>query len=290
MRSGIPVPLRKSLGDVPILYPRIGGHKLLRGFDNEKYKAKNSYAGQTEFRFPSGGEWRHRFCRAGGSGRPYDEFGEISASQGSRTPAHGTEKQRINVRFDFTYNFRRGKHEIHQIDGGVQMGASKNSFSTTRSLFHPGNFRALKSVIILCTITFVTLGLSACSFARIPDLFRLNKECQEEGYYMGEFEFKMLGFAYLLDKGHYLEANRGIEKLYNQLKNREGLIKVPKFADKNQEMDFYLNLQNPRTGAFMNDSFPYCTFEGPTGNELIHLETSLKNRETVTSQISAEIS
>jgi len=138
------------------------------------------------------------------------------------------------------------------------------------------NLRALKFVITLCTITFVTLGLSACGFARIPDLFRLNKECQEEGYYMAEFEFKMLGFAYLLDKGHYLEANRGVEKLYTQLKNREGLIKVPKFADKNQEMDFYLNLQNPRTGAFMNDSFPYCTFEGPTGNELIHLESLAK--------------
>ena len=38
----------------------------------------------------------------------------------------------------------------------------------------------------------------------IPALFKLNRECQEEGYYMAEFEFKMLGFAYQLDKGRYV--------------------------------------------------------------------------------------
>ena len=83
----------------------------------------------------------------------------------------------------------------------------------------------------------------------------------------------MLGFAYLLGKGRYLEAAAGIRALHKQLKSREGLIKLPRFVNKMQEMEFYLNLQNPRTGAFMDDSFPYCTYDGPTGNVLLHLES-----------------
>ena len=123
----------------------------------------------------------------------------------------------------------------------------------------------------------VIIGIWAHSFSLIPDLFRLNKECQEEGYYMGEFEFKMLGFAYYLDKGQYAKAVSGIRKLHKQLKTREGLTKVPHFNDKRQELEFYLNLQNPRTGAFMmDDTYPYCTYEGPTGNVLLHLEALAK--------------
>lgn len=127
------------------------------------------------------------------------------------------------------------------------------------------------------TSLLVLLGLWGHSFSLIPELFKLNKECQEEGYYMAEFEFKMLGFAYNLDKGHYLKAGSGIRALHKQLKTREGLIKVPIFTDKKQEMDFYLNLQNPRTGAFMDDSNPYCTYDGPTGNVLLHLESLAKD-------------
>jgi hypothetical protein len=86
----------------------------------------------------------------------------------------------------------------------------------------------------------------------------------------------MLGFAYLLDKGRYWEAATGIRALRKQLEFREGLIKVPRFADKHQEIEFYLSLQNPRTGAFMDDSNPYCTYDGPTGNVILHLEALAK--------------
>lgn len=41
-------------------------------------------------------------------------------------------------------------------------------------------------------------------------------------------------------------------------------------------MEFYLNLQNPKTGAFMDDTYPYCTYSGPTGNVLIHLKSLAK--------------
>jgi hypothetical protein len=115
-------------------------------------------------------------------------------------------------------------------------------------------------------------GYFAHSFSRIPGLFRLNKACQEEGYYMGEFEFKMLGLAYYLDKGQLLTAAERIGALHGQLRTRDGLIKVPKFANAEEELGFFLGLQNPRTGAFMDDAYPYMTFEGPTGNVLLHLE------------------
>jgi hypothetical protein len=106
---------------------------------------------------------------------------------------------------------------------------------------------------------------------QISDLFRLNKELQEEGYYMAEFEFKMLGIAYYLDKGHYYTAFARINQLHNQLKTKEGLIEMPEFQNKAEELEFYLNLQNPNTGAFMDESYPYCTYTGPTGNVLLHL-------------------
>jgi hypothetical protein len=107
---------------------------------------------------------------------------------------------------------------------------------------------------------------------QISDLFRLNKELQEEGYYMAEFEFKMLGIAYYLDKGHYYTAFARINQLHNQLKTKEGLIKMPEFQNRAEELEFYLNLQNPDTGAFMNEAYPYCTYTGPTGNVLLHLD------------------
>ncbi|OGS33352.1 MAG: hypothetical protein A2293_08750 [Elusimicrobia bacterium RIFOXYB2_FULL_49_7] len=134
----------------------------------------------------------------------------------------------------------------------------------------------MTTLAITGSTLLVVLSIWVQSFSLIPDLFRLNKECQEEGYYMAEFEFKMLGFAYYLDKGEYVKAITGLRKYHKQLKSRKGLIKLPKFSNKKEEMDFYLNLQNPKTGAFMDDSFPYCTYEGPTGNVLLHLEALAK--------------
>lgn len=130
-----------------------------------------------------------------------------------------------------------------------------------------------KAIAGLALATLVLLaGFASYVSFLIPALFRLNKECQEEGYYMAEFEFKMLGFAYQLDKGRYVEALSGLRRLRDQLRSRSGLIKVPSFADRGDELEFYLALQNPRTGAFMDDAAPYCTWDGPTQNVLSHLE------------------
>lgn len=130
-----------------------------------------------------------------------------------------------------------------------------------------------KAAVALCAAGLLLAGtLATYTSFLVTDLFRLNRECQQEGYYMADFEFKMLGFAYLLDRGRYSEALTGIRRLHRQLKSRSNLVKIPVFRDKEQELEFYLSLQNPRTGAFMDDSFPFCTYEGPTGNVLLHLE------------------
>jgi len=135
-----------------------------------------------------------------------------------------------------------------------------------------------KPIAISVGIILIVVLLSASYMVnrtktQIKELFQMNKALQEQGYYMAEFEFKMLGIAYELDKGHYYTSLKLLDQLHHQLESQEGLIKVPKFADKNEEFQFYLNLQNPKTGAFMDDSYPYCTFTGPTGNVLLHLES-----------------
>jgi hypothetical protein len=106
----------------------------------------------------------------------------------------------------------------------------------------------------------------------IPGLFAMNKQLQEQGYYMAEFEFKMLAIAYFVDRGRYSDAYSMLSKLHAQMKSGYGFLKVPKFANKDEEFEFYLNLQSPQTGAFMDDDYPFCVYTGPTGNVLNHLD------------------
>lgn len=129
---------------------------------------------------------------------------------------------------------------------------------------------SISILLVILIISGTYIGIRTKN--QIKGLFHMNKELQEDGYYMAEFEFKMLGIAYYLDKGHYLTALSRINEYYHQLKARKGLVKVPKFKSKEEEYEFYLQLQNPKTGAFMDDSYPYCTYTGPTGNVLIHLD------------------
>ena len=107
---------------------------------------------------------------------------------------------------------------------------------------------------------------------QVKELFKMNKKLQEEGYYMAEFEFHMLGTAYYLDKGHYFKALKTISDYHNQLSKKEGLIKIPEFRNNREETAFYLNLQNPKTGAFIDDSAPFGTWWPVTENILLHLE------------------
>ncbi len=108
-------------------------------------------------------------------------------------------------------------------------------------------------------------------FELVPQMFQLNQQRQEEGYYMAEFEFKMLGLVYYLDQGQPEVALARGQELYSQLVTTEGLTKVPAFDSVREEYEFYRDRQNPTTGAFMDDTYPLCTYTGPTENVLLHL-------------------
>jgi len=135
-----------------------------------------------------------------------------------------------------------------------------------------------KKRVLVALLIVVLLSLSGAgiyvyrTIKSIPQMFKLNEKCKAEGYYVADFEFKMLGCAYYLDKGQYLTALSRLRQLHYQLAYREGLIKVPEFKDNNEELDFYINLQNPQTGSFMDDGYPVFAYIGSTANVLYHIE------------------
>ncbi|MEN6324940.1 MAG: hypothetical protein ABFD18_01835 [Syntrophomonas sp.] len=123
--------------------------------------------------------------------------------------------------------------------------------------------------VALSLIIFLGLGLGLyvySSIKSVPELFKLNEKLKDEGYYVAEFEFKMLGIVYYLDHGQYFTALSRLNQLHKQMESKEGLIKVPEFQDKKTKLDFYLNLQNSKTGAFMDNSYPIFTYIGCTLN------------------------
>ncbi len=128
------------------------------------------------------------------------------------------------------------------------------------------------SIVIIASLMVSVFFIAFHTKNQVKDLFRLNKELQEENYYMAEFEFKMLGISYLLDKGHYYTAFKKLNEFHSQMKTREGLVKIPEFKTKEEEMEFYLSLQNPKTGAFIDDSYPLNAQHEPTENVLLHLD------------------
>jgi hypothetical protein len=130
----------------------------------------------------------------------------------------------------------------------------------------------ISTALVLFLVIVSGLALKSLLKTQVNDLFRMNRTLQEEGYYMGDFEFKMLGIAYYLDKGQYQKAVSKLTAFHRQLKEKKDLIKMPEFRSKEEEMDFYINLQNPVTGSFMDDSYPYCTFNEITENIIAHLD------------------
>lgn len=123
------------------------------------------------------------------------------------------------------------------------------------------SFFTKKKLILTTLVILLILSISGIVIAnrtknQIKELFKMNKELQEQNYYMADFEFKMLGIAYYLDKGHYYKSLSLLNQLHKQLQSKKNLIKMPKFTSKEDELEFYSNLQNPRTGAFMDDSHP----------------------------------
>ena len=60
------------------------------------------------------------------------------------------------------------------------------------------------------------------------------------------------------------------------LKTEKVYLKITEFKSKEEEMEFYLSLQNPETGAFIDSHYPYCTYNEITVNILNHLSSLSK--------------
>ncbi len=111
---------------------------------------------------------------------------------------------------------------------------------------------------------------------KVQEVFELAEECQAQNYYMALFDYKALAIATLVSKGDYIKAISLLDQLHDQLRAKENLIKMPDFGSKEEEMEFYLSLQNPKTGSFMDEAYPYGTWHGPTENVLLHIELLAK--------------
>ena len=134
----------------------------------------------------------------------------------------------------------------------------------------------LTSLSLIILLVIFALFITYRTKSQVKELFQMNKELQETGYYMGDFEFKMMGVLYWLDKGEYYHALSQLNKLHSQFKTKEGLTKMPEFKNKEEEMEFYLSLQNPKTGAFIDDIYPYATYNEVTENVINHLDALAK--------------
>ena len=127
-------------------------------------------------------------------------------------------------------------------------------------------------LLLAFALAAVTIGILVFRTKNtISDCFKLNGQLKAQGYYMAEFEFKMLGCAYYLDKGRYVTALVTINRIRDELASKKGLVKAPDFSSKKEKLEFYQGLQNPRTGAFMDDSFPFFTYSSPTLNMIDYL-------------------
>lgn len=109
-------------------------------------------------------------------------------------------------------------------------------------------------------------------FGSVPYLFRRNAELKAEGYYMAEFEFRMLGIVKKLSDGDYLDAYSTLRHLRRQMENGEGLARMPADLSAKARYEFLLSRQDPTTGAFMSPDYPLFTFVAPTLNVIEALD------------------
>ena len=107
---------------------------------------------------------------------------------------------------------------------------------------------------------------------QVREIFQYNEQRKSEGYYLAEMEFKGLGIAYYLDHGNYIKGISAFNRIHKKLKTTEGLIKIPNFSNSVEKLDFYRNLQNPKTGAFQDESYPLFSYIGVTTNMIANIE------------------
>ena len=123
---------------------------------------------------------------------------------------------------------------------------------------------------LLAAAGIAALGIRS-AIPSLPRLFRRNAELKAQGFYMGDFEFKLLAAQQALNEGRHLEALRIFRRIEAELKDPRGLAKVPADPAPEVQMAFLLDRQDPATGAFMAPGYPAFTYFAPTANAVEHL-------------------
>lgn len=127
--------------------------------------------------------------------------------------------------------------------------------------------RILIALLAALGVALLAVGLTVRSTVKsVPRLFRLNAELKAQGYYMGEFEFKMLSSQYHMNAGRYLQAVRTLRGIEAEMRDTRNLKKMPANATPEQQMAFLLDRQDPVTGAFMDRDYPLFSYFAPTCN------------------------
>ncbi|MGE5675557.1 MAG: hypothetical protein ACM3XM_17045, partial [Mycobacterium leprae] len=134
----------------------------------------------------------------------------------------------------------------------------------------------LKRIAVIVVALLVVIGTAAGLYVRslvksVPQLMLRNGALKAQGYYMGEFEFKMLSVIQYMNTGRYLQAVFTLHQISQELKTTRGLVKLPAKASAEQQLDSMLALQDPVTGAFMDHRYPYFTYWPPTANMVVEL-------------------
>lgn len=141
----------------------------------------------------------------------------------------------------------------------------------------------MKKRVVRVALAVLCLALLGSGFtlystiSSVPRLFRRNAELKAQGYYMGEFEFKMVASQYYLKEGRYLEAYQSLRRIDREMQSPGSLKKMPEKATTEEQIAFLLDRQDPVTGAFMDRRYPAFSYFAPTSNVIDALNTlSLK--------------
>lgn len=128
--------------------------------------------------------------------------------------------------------------------------------------------------LAILAVLAVALGAFVARQAwKVGEIFAANETLKSEGYYLSEFEFELLSAMYFLDHGQYLRGLGRLDAIYDKYVGREGLVKIPDFASLDERLEFYLDRQNPETGAFYtNATDPLFAYVGVTANMINFIE------------------
>ena len=129
---------------------------------------------------------------------------------------------------------------------------------------------ALTAIVVIAAL-FAVLPIIT-TVKSVPRLFKRNAELKAQGYYMGEFEFKMVSVLYYLNEGSYLKAYTTLRRIRDEMDTTRGLVKMPGEPSPKEMMAFLLERQNPDTGAFMDARYPLFSYTAPTLNVIEALE------------------